>query len=132
MPLVYRALNGRRLRRGSGRTALCLSGPSHAIKAVLDESAAGRRPEVVVEDDLATALTGADFVFSAIRVGGLRGRTRDERSALDEGLLGQETTGAGESATDYAPFQLRCVSPRQCVIMRRPRGLSTSPIRPAW
>ena len=66
-----------------------------AIKAVLDESAAGRGPEVVVEDDLAKALTGTDFVFSAIRVGGLRGRTCDERSALAEGVLGQETTGAG-------------------------------------
>jgi 6-phospho-beta-glucosidase len=66
-----------------------------AIKAVLDESAAGRGPEVVVEDDLAKALTGTSFVFSAIRVGGLRGRTCDERSALAEGVLGQETTGAG-------------------------------------
>ena len=66
-----------------------------AIKAVLDGSAAGHRPEVLVEDDLARALAGADFVFSAIRVGGLRGRTCDERSALAEGVLGQETTGAG-------------------------------------
>jgi 6-phospho-beta-glucosidase len=34
-------------------------------------------------------------VFSAIRVGGLQGRTVDERVALDLGLLGQETTGPG-------------------------------------
>ena len=39
--------------------------------------------------------TGADFVFSAIRVGGLEGRVVDERLALDLGLLGQETTGPG-------------------------------------
>ena len=39
---------------------------------------------------------GADFVFSAIRVGGLEGRAAvDERVALDLGVLGQETTGAG-------------------------------------
>jgi 6-phospho-beta-glucosidase len=66
-----------------------------AIKAVLDGSAPGRGPEVVVEDDLTKALSATDFVFSAIRVGGLRGRACDERSALAEGVLGQETTGAG-------------------------------------
>lgn len=52
-------------------------------------------PVIDVTDDLDTALRGADFVFSAIRVGGLTGRTTDERVALDLGLLGQETTGPG-------------------------------------
>ena len=45
--------------------------------------------------ELAEAVRGADFIFSAIRVGGLAGRTWDERAALQHGLLGQETTGAG-------------------------------------
>ncbi|WP_436529827.1 6-phospho-beta-glucosidase [Actinoplanes sp. HUAS TT8] len=45
--------------------------------------------------DLDEALTGAAFVFSAIRVGGLRGRVVDERVALAAGVLGQETVGAG-------------------------------------
>ena len=45
--------------------------------------------------DLTEALRGADFVFSAMRVGGLEGRVCDERSALAQGVLGQETTGAG-------------------------------------
>ncbi|MGO4430119.1 6-phospho-beta-glucosidase, partial [Streptomyces sp. MCAF7] len=45
--------------------------------------------------DLDDALRGADFVFSAIRVGGLAGRARDERVPLAEGVLGQETVGAG-------------------------------------
>ncbi|MEO7447899.1 MAG: 6-phospho-beta-glucosidase, partial [Humibacillus sp.] len=48
-----------------------------------------------VTPDLDTALAGADFVFSAVRVGGLVGRTADERVALDLGVLGQETTGPG-------------------------------------
>lgn len=52
-------------------------------------------PRVVTTASLDEALEGADFVFSAIRVGGLAGRTADERVALDLGLLGQETTGAG-------------------------------------
>lgn len=44
---------------------------------------------------LEDALAGSDFVFSAIRVGGLHGRTADERAALSLGVLGQETTGPG-------------------------------------
>ncbi len=45
--------------------------------------------------DLDEALDGADFVFTAIRVGGLAGRVVDERVALDLGVLGQETVGPG-------------------------------------
>lgn len=45
--------------------------------------------------DLDDAVRDSDIVFSAIRVGGLAGRTADERVALDLGLLGQETTGPG-------------------------------------
>jgi 6-phospho-beta-glucosidase len=52
-------------------------------------------PRVGVTTDLDRAVEGADFVFSAIRVGGLEGRTVDERLALELGLLGQETTGPG-------------------------------------
>jgi 6-phospho-beta-glucosidase len=52
-------------------------------------------PAVRATTDLDEALRGADFVFSAIRVGGLQGRTRDERIPLGEGVLGQETVGAG-------------------------------------
>ena len=52
-------------------------------------------PAVTATTDLDRALDGADFVFSAMRVGGLEGRTADERIALDLGLLGQETTGPG-------------------------------------
>jgi 6-phospho-beta-glucosidase len=95
VPLVHRALVGEE--SGVETVVLHDVDPARvrAVKAVLDDFAAGRGPEVVVEDDLAKALAGTDFVFSAIRVGGLRGRTCDERSALAEGVLGQETTGAG-------------------------------------
>ncbi len=44
------------------------------------------------------AFSGADFVFSAIRVGGDRGRVIDEQVALERGLVGQETTGPGGCA----------------------------------
>lgn len=68
-----------------------------AITRVLTEMSQGHQdaPAIHATTDLDTALEGCDFVFSAIRVGGLEGRTADERVALDLGLLGQETTGAG-------------------------------------
>jgi len=56
-------------------------------------------PDVVnVTDDVEQALTGADYVFSAIRVGGDDARIVDERLALKHGLVGQETTGPGGCA----------------------------------
>jgi 6-phospho-beta-glucosidase len=61
-------------------------------------AALGRRGAVRVTDDAADAFTGADFVFSAIRVGGDRGRLIDEEVALRRGLVGQETTGPGGCA----------------------------------
>ncbi|MER5360731.1 6-phospho-beta-glucosidase [Streptomyces sp. NPDC002785] len=68
-----------------------------AIARVLGEQAANvpDAPAVTATTELDEALRGADFVFSAIRVGGLEGRAADERVALDEGVLGQETVGAG-------------------------------------
>ncbi|HEU4330889.1 MAG TPA: 6-phospho-beta-glucosidase [Lapillicoccus sp.] len=55
----------------------------------------GSGPRVTTTTELDGALEGADFVFSAIRVGGLAARVQDERVALEHGLLGQETTGPG-------------------------------------
>jgi 6-phospho-beta-glucosidase len=52
-------------------------------------------PRILVTTDLTEALTGAGFVFSAIRVHGLEGRVIDEQVARIEGVLGQETVGAG-------------------------------------
>ncbi len=67
------------------------------IAAVLAEIATeyAHPPRVRLATDLTEAVSGADFVFSVMRVGGLAGRVCDERSALDLGVLGQETTGAG-------------------------------------
>lgn len=68
-----------------------------AIRAVIAQLEQGFRhaPRVTATTDLDEAVTGADFVFCAIRVGGAQGRTFDERIALDLGVLGQETTGPG-------------------------------------
>jgi 6-phospho-beta-glucosidase len=52
-------------------------------------------PTVQPTTDLAAAVAGSDFVFAALRVGGLEGRRCDEHVALDLNVLGQETTGPG-------------------------------------
>ncbi|HET6968933.1 MAG TPA: 6-phospho-beta-glucosidase [Ornithinibacter sp.] len=99
VPLVYGAL----LRDHSpGRvTEVVLHDPDGgrlaAIAQVLHQLGADHvdPPRVLTTHDVDSALGGADFVFSAIRVGGLAGRTSDERVALDLGVLGQETTGPG-------------------------------------
>ncbi|MGW2236751.1 6-phospho-beta-glucosidase [Streptomyces sp. NPDC001759] len=99
VPLVYGALLGD---RGEGRVSEVVlhdldAGRLSAVTRVLAEQAArvADAPTVTATTDLDEALRGADFVFSAIRVGGLQGRADDERVALAEGVLGQETVGAG-------------------------------------
>lgn len=51
--------------------------------------------KVTLTTSVDEAVTGADYVVTAIRVGGDHGRVVDERTALNMGVLGQETTGAG-------------------------------------
>ncbi|MGH4028685.1 6-phospho-beta-glucosidase [Actinomycetota bacterium Odt1-20B] len=122
VPLVYRAL----LRdRAEGRiTEVVLhdldAARLGAIARVLAEQATGvpDAPTVTTTTDLDEALRGTDFVFSAIRVGGLEGRAADERVALAEGVLGQETVGAGGIA-----YGLRTV-PVAVDIARRVRTLA--------
>ncbi|MEU1403047.1 6-phospho-beta-glucosidase [Streptomyces sp. NPDC005728] len=99
VPLVYGALL---TDRGEGRvTEVVLQDLDdsrlYAVTRVLAEQAStvDDAPRVTATTDLDEALRGADFVFSAIRVGGLEGRANDERVALAEGVLGQETVGAG-------------------------------------
>jgi 6-phospho-beta-glucosidase len=99
VPLVYGALLGD---RAEGRVTHVVlhdldAGRLSAVTRVLAEQAANvpDAPEVTATTDVDEALRGADFVFSAIRVGGLEGRANDERVALAEGVLGQETVGAG-------------------------------------
>ncbi|MDQ1049966.1 6-phospho-beta-glucosidase [Streptomyces sp. V4I2] len=99
VPLVYGALL---TDRAEGRvTEVVLhdldDSRLYAVARVLDEQAVGvpDAPKVTATTDLDEALRGADFIFSAIRVGGLEGRAHDERVALAEGVLGQETVGAG-------------------------------------
>ena len=47
-----------------------------------------------ITTDAEQAVRDADYIITTIRAGGDDMRVRDERAALDLGLLGQETTGA--------------------------------------
>jgi 6-phospho-beta-glucosidase len=93
VPLVYRALL-RRPELGVDEVVLHDVDPARlkVIAAVLEPS---KNVRLSLTDSLPGALTGADIVFSAMRVGGAAGRVRDERRALASGVLGQETVGAG-------------------------------------
>lgn len=99
MPLVYGALLGDTHPSRVSDIALYDVDAARlaAISAVLTQMGSGHDdpPRVHATSDLDGALAGADFVFSAIRVGGVEARTIDERVALSLGVLGQETTGPG-------------------------------------
>ncbi|MHB1627085.1 MAG: 6-phospho-beta-glucosidase [Bacilli bacterium] len=60
---------------------------------------AGSPFRLTLASDLRSALAGADFIFSAPRVGQDAGRLFDETVALKHGVIGQETTGPGGFAT---------------------------------
>jgi 6-phospho-beta-glucosidase len=95
-------------------------------------------PRVTATTELDVALEGADFVFSAIRVGGLAARIQDERVALELGVLGQETTGAGGIAyglrtipvAQHIAERVRAVAPEAWVVnFTNPAGMITEAMR---
>ena len=94
VPLVYDALLGR-----AGWSWSCTTSTAGAWNAS-GGCSRGSRPSAAsawfrATTDLDDALEGADFVFAAIRPGGLEGRVIDEAVPLELGVLGQETTGPG-------------------------------------
>jgi 6-phospho-beta-glucosidase len=100
-------------------------------------AALGQPPVVTVTDDPQAAFSGAAYVFSAIRVGGDRGRVIDEQVALRRGLVGQETTGAGGAAMalrtipvvlGYCELLRRCAPDAVLINFTNPAGLITQAI----
>ena len=99
--------------------------------------ALGHPGVVTVTADPAEAFTGADYVFSAIRVGGDRGRVIDEQVALRRGIVGQETTGPGGCAMalrtipvvlSYCDLLSRCAPDAVLINFTNPAGLITQAI----
>jgi len=98
-PLLIQALHLRQERLGIDELALMDIDLSRlmSIGAVTHrlEVNEGLRFRVKRTDNLQLALSGADYVITTFRVGGIESRVIDERVPLGAGLLGQETTGAG-------------------------------------
>lgn len=99
VPLVYQALTTGQDGPGELIDELWLydtdPGRLAVIENVLRQMPGSGSVTLHATTGLDDALNGADFVFSAIRVGGLAGRVADERAAIEAGLIGQETTGPG-------------------------------------
>lgn len=95
VPLMHRAL----VRSGLPLDEIVLQDVSEQRLDVIASVVRGAGPPVRTTTDLDNAIDGADVVFAALRVGGVDGRVRDERDAIEHGLIGQETVGAGGLAS---------------------------------
>jgi 6-phospho-beta-glucosidase len=100
-------------------------------------AALGQPGVVQLTSEIEEALTGADFVFSAIRVGGDAARVVDEEVALRRGIVGQETTGPGGCAMalrtipvllSYCDILARCAPGAVLINFTNPVGLITQAI----
>jgi 6-phospho-beta-glucosidase len=93
VPLICHAL----LAAGLPIGEIVLYDVSSTRLGVIASVLAGTTGDVVVTTttSIDEALPGAGLILAALRVGGLDGRVRDERTALGLGVLGQETVGAG-------------------------------------
>lgn len=96
-------------------------------------------PRLQATTSLERAVEGSDFVFAAVRVGGLEGRRCDEHVALDLGVLGQETTGPGGLAYAMrtipvmldAARTIRRLAPQAFVLnFTNPAGIITEALQP--
>jgi 6-phospho-beta-glucosidase len=147
VPLVYRALASGPFSGLVRELVLYDVDPARleAMEAVLTSmavgasSASGVRPAILTTTSLPQALSGTDMVFAAVRPGGTAGRVADERVALELGLLGQETTGAGgiSYALRSIPAMLelaesmRQLAPEAWLInFTNPAGMVTEALRP--
>lgn len=90
-----------------------------------------------VSTNLEDAISGASYVLTAVRVGGMKARSIDERISIENGYPGQETTGPGgiamglrtvKVAIDYAR-QIERFSPQAWMInFTNPAGLITQAV----
>src|SRR5215470_7395114 len=140
IPLFVRGVLAR---PGATFSEICLFEPDQTRRdtigrlSVAVAGALGHRDVVRVTADAEEAFTGADFVFSAIRVGGDRGRLIDEEVALRRGLVGQETIGAGGCAMalrtipvvlSYCETLARCAPGAVLINFTNPAGLITQAV----
>jgi 6-phospho-beta-glucosidase len=141
-PAIYRALV-----EGSTRTQYDAVVLYDVDQARLDRIGAvlagmnerfGRSVALTTTTDLDAAVDGADIVYCAVRVGGIAGRLLDETAALAEGVIGQETTGAGgitfalrtvPVVTEIAEVVARRAPSAMFINFTNPVGLVTEAVR---
>lgn len=101
-PLLIHGLAQAQSALGLRELALYDIDPSRAeLMAVLGrESMRKQGSDLIITTParLEEAVEGSTFVFSSIRVGGIAARARDERVAIECGVVGQETIGPGGMA----------------------------------
>jgi 6-phospho-beta-glucosidase len=94
--------------------------------------------EVEVTTNVREAVMGADFIYTAIRVGGDEARVVDERIPLKYGIIGQETTGPGGFAMalrtipvmlEYAKIIEELAPNAWLINFTNPSGLITEALR---
>jgi 6-phospho-beta-glucosidase len=84
------------------------------------------------------AIEGSDFVMNSIRVGGIQARAHDEKTSIEHGYPGQETTGPGgvamglrtvRIAVEQARLVARLAPEAWLINFTNPAGLITQAIR---
>jgi 6-phospho-beta-glucosidase len=133
VPLIHRALAA----AATPIDQVTLFDPEPSRVAVI-RSVLGDTPPAMVATSLDEAIGAADVVFCAARVGGTAGRVADERRAVQRGLVGQETVGAGgiafalrtiPAALDLAE-RVSTLAPRAWVVnFTNPAGIVTEAMR---
>lgn len=76
-----------------GRPGRKLEIVARFCQRLLDKS--GFPAKIIATTDVEEAVKGAKYVLNHIRVGGMRARIRDEKLPPRQGLIGDETLGAG-------------------------------------
>lgn len=98
-PLIVQAMLARQDRLGLSELSLmdidCDRLELIGALTTLIEQSTSTKFQITRTTDPRIALTGADFVITTFRVGGIESRVIDERVPLNHGILGQETTGPG-------------------------------------
>lgn len=97
---------------------------------LLDKS--GFPAKIISTTNLESAVAGAKYVVNHIRVGGMRARARDEKRPVKEGMVGDESLGAGgissamrtlPTVMDYAQ-RIEAVNPETTFInLTNPMGI---------
>lgn len=137
-PVLYRGLVGRAASLGDVELVLHdQSAPrlERIVKVLAGMTAAGGVDvPFTTTTVLDEALTGADFVLTAVRAGGFEARRLDEEIAIRHGLVGQETVGPGGFAlalrnvpalVAVADAVKRCCPDAWVVNLTNPAGIVT-------